>query len=152
VRDDVAKRSVHFEPVVDHVRDAQLAAVDGFLRALATKSDVAGRQTGAAVEVVVLQPGQCLTLRALTAFRDDPRAALEQRDQPGNDVERTHGGWRLNRVFQTRTEKAGVGRAIWAGSALDHAAEIDAEHRVRQTSSLSTPQTRASARTGRTTG
>ena len=59
---------MNIEPVIDHVRDSQLSAVDDLLRALATKPHVAVRYARTAVKVVVVQPRQCLELRISPHF------------------------------------------------------------------------------------
>jgi hypothetical protein len=130
--------------------------VDNLLKALATKPDVTRWHARATVKVVVVQPSQSLALCVLTAFRDDPDPALERSDKPRDDVKGPGRGRRLDGLFQPRTQKAGVGRAIWTRCSLNYPAEVDSKNRgatrVRQTPSPWTLPTRASARSARRLG
>jgi hypothetical protein len=55
--------------VVDHVGDSQLAAMDGLLSAMPARPQAAVRYTRTGVDVMVIQPGQRLSLCVLAAFR-----------------------------------------------------------------------------------
>src|SRR3954466_11668310 len=100
---------------------------------------------------MMLQPRQGLTLCGFTTFRDDPPPALEQSDEPGDDLERTRRGRGLDRLFQTGPQKTGACCVPRPKAALDHPAEVDAENRLRQRPSPSPLPTRAWVHSVRTT-
>jgi hypothetical protein len=72
VRNDSNHRLQHVRAIVYEVGDADLSAMHGFLRTLATETHIVAVDAGSLKEAVVVEPLHVSILNASTALGDNP--------------------------------------------------------------------------------
>jgi len=133
--DHALHRDEDVESVVDEPTDAELETDPSFLLSLTAEPDLLPRQPGRLPEAMVVEPAQGAFRDARAALRDEPHAAVEERNEAANRFECASDLRCSHRLVVRRAEE----RCVRAIAMDDDAPDVDSKSGFHDAENMTPP-------------